>query len=130
MLTVRSIVLGCCCVLALAVGTARSANSQPNALPFSHGRMGMVTKIEGLPEPLGPEFGLAGSLRNAVCPPNRPYYKPSSYRRYMRHRFRPMRDYYPFDPPFRCASWPWSTDVCVGQYVAAHPVPVGAHCVR
>jgi hypothetical protein len=146
MLTARSTLLAVSCVLALAEGSAQAANLQPNALPLSYASASLLTKVEGLPEPMGsgpapigpgPDrthsgYGqtAGGSLRNAVCPPGRPYYKPSSYSRYMRHRFRPLRDYYPFDPPFRCASWPWSTEVCVGQYVAAHPVPVGIDCVR
>jgi hypothetical protein len=111
-------------VIAFVLGT-QVADAQPTfqALPYSS----LVTKVGG--------DMVAGSeqpsnLRGSVCPPNRPYYKPSGYKRYMRHRFRPFRDYYPFDPMFRCAAWAWSTHVCVGANVEPHPLPVGIDCVR
>jgi hypothetical protein len=121
-------VLSLSCVVALTLGTPRFAKSQPSTLPlaYSHTGADLVTKVEGMVT----ELDRRSYLRSSVCPPNRPYYKPSGYKRYLRHRFRPFRDYYPFDPPFRCASWPWSTHVCVGAYVAPHPLPVGIDCVR
>lgn len=67
---------------------------------------------------------------NAVCTERKPYYKPRGYQRYWRHKFKPFKDYYPYDPPSRCAGWPWSTDVCVGRYEQEHPLPVGIDCVR
>jgi hypothetical protein len=111
-------------VVALILGT-QVADAQPTspALPYS----GLVTKVGG-DMGMGPEH--PSYLRGSVCPPNRPYYKPSAYKRYMRHRFRPFRDYYPFDPLFKCAAWPWSTHVCVGANVEPHPLPVGIDCVR
>lgn len=107
--------------LALVVST-HVAQPNPLNLPYS----GLVTNVGSL----GPDPEHRSYLRGAVCPPNRPYYKPSGYKRYLRHRFRPFRDYYPFDPLFKCAAWPWSTHVCVGAQVEPHPLPVGIDCVR
>jgi hypothetical protein len=114
------------CAVLMTLGSPRIANSQPIPLHWNYNQMNsqIVTRVEG------PITALNPPLRATVCPPNRPYYKPQAYSRYMRHRFRPFRDYYPFDPPYRCAAWPWSTHVCVGAYVAPHPLPVGVDCTR
>ena len=118
-------VLGFSCAVVMTLGLPRIANSQPIPLHWNNQvNTNIVTRVEGL------TTALNQPLRATVCPPNRPYYKPYAYQRYMRHRFRPFRDYYPFDPPYRCAGWAWSTHVCVGAYVAPHPLPVGIDCTR
>jgi hypothetical protein len=109
-----------CLLLALTLSAPGWAVSQPTGLASAQGRIAVsiVTQVD------------YDAYHNTVCTPSRPYYKPRGYQRYWRHRFRPFRDYVPYDPPLRCASWPWSTDVCVGQDEPIHPLPVGKDCVR
>src|SRR5262245_23170219 len=94
-------VLGLSAAALVVCTQVAEAQPNPSALRYA----GLVTKVGG---DMAVESGHPSSLRGAVCPPNRPYYKPSPYKRYLRHRFRPFRDYYPFDPLYKCAAWPWS----------------------
>jgi hypothetical protein len=96
------------CAVVVTVAVTGSALAQPSRL-----YLGTLESKDGVAEPIAyrtyrwkPYYGR--------------YYRPSFYPFLSNgHRFRAYRDYYPFDPPYICIAWPWSTSVCVGRY--EHP---------